>query len=93
MSVSFLINVLINNSIIYSLTFRLLKMRIVCAYFIFSLILLADGVLRERKAQLVRKHLKRLKKLDGAIKLVGGRGEFEGKNHKKLNSNREVHRL
>lgn len=36
---------------------------------------------RERsaeKANLVKKHLKRLKKHDGAIKLIGGRGEFEG---------------
>ncbi|KAJ8946895.1 hypothetical protein NQ318_008251, partial [Aromia moschata] len=31
-----------------------------------------------RRATLVKKHLKRLKKMDGAIKLVGGRGEFEG---------------
>lgn len=33
---------------------------------------------QEKKAHLVKKHLKRLKKQDGAIKLVGGRGEFEG---------------
>lgn len=32
------------------------------------------------KANLVKKHLKRLKKLEGAIKLVGGREEYEGKN-------------
>lgn len=31
------------------------------------------------KANLVKKHLKRLKKLEGAIKLVGGREEYEGK--------------
>lgn len=35
--------------------------------------------LKKLKAALVKKHLKRLKKQDGAIKLVGGRGEFEGK--------------
>ncbi|XP_056636755.1 lysyl oxidase homolog 3-like [Diorhabda sublineata] len=31
-----------------------------------------------QRAQLIKKHLKRLKKVDGAIKLVGGAGEFEG---------------
>lgn len=31
------------------------------------------------KANLVKKHLKRLKKLEGAIKLVGGRDEYEGR--------------
>lgn len=36
--------------------------------------------LQVRKAFLVKKHLKRLKKQEGAIKLVGGRAEFEGKN-------------
>lgn len=35
--------------------------------------------LQVRKAFLVKKHLKRLKKEEGAIKLVGGRAEFEGK--------------
>lgn len=35
--------------------------------------------LQVRKAFLVKKHLKRLKKQEGAIKLVGGRAEFEGK--------------
>lgn len=35
--------------------------------------------LRKKKAFLVKKHLKRLKKIEGAIKLVGGRAEFEGK--------------
>jgi hypothetical protein len=34
--------------------------------------------LKRKKAFLVRKHLKRLKKVEGAIKLVGGRAEFEG---------------
>lgn len=34
---------------------------------------------KNRKAWLVKKHIKRLKKVEGAIKLVGGRGEFEGK--------------
>lgn len=34
---------------------------------------------KARKAFMVRKHLKRLKKQEGAIKLVGGRAEFEGK--------------
>lgn len=38
-----------------------------------------DDVKKRQKALLVKKHLKRLKKLDGAIKLVGGKGEFEGK--------------
>lgn len=35
--------------------------------------------LKAKKAEIVRKHLKRLKKEEGGIKLVGGRGEFEGK--------------
>lgn len=30
------------------------------------------------RQKLVRKHLKRLKKADGAIKLVGGAGDYEG---------------
>lgn len=34
---------------------------------------------KKRKAWLVKKHIKRLKKVDGAIKLVGGKGEHEGK--------------
>lgn len=34
--------------------------------------------MKQKKAQIVKKHLKRLKKQDGAIKLIGGRGEFEG---------------
>uniref|UniRef100_A0A182JJM3 protein-lysine 6-oxidase n=1 Tax=Anopheles atroparvus TaxID=41427 RepID=A0A182JJM3_ANOAO len=33
---------------------------------------------RLQRENLVRKYLKRLKKEDGAIKLVGGRGDFEG---------------
>lgn len=33
---------------------------------------------RENKAQLVKKYLKKLKKEDGAIKLVGGSNELEG---------------
>lgn len=33
---------------------------------------------KKRKAWLVKKHIKRLKKVDGAIKLVGGKGEHEG---------------
>ena len=33
---------------------------------------------RKKKAVLVKKHLKRLKKLEGGIKLVGGKGEYEG---------------
>lgn len=65
-------------------------MRIVCAILIVSLtatILLANNIEQKyRKTLLVRKHLKRLKKLDGAIKLVGGRGEFEGKNKSKNNN-------
>lgn len=35
---------------------------------------------RENKAKLVRKYLKKLKKEDGAIKLVGGSNELEGSN-------------
>nr|CAI5867456.1 unnamed protein product [Callosobruchus analis] len=34
--------------------------------------------IKKKRALLVKKHLKRLKKIDGGIKLVGGRGEFEG---------------
>lgn len=33
---------------------------------------------RLHRENLVRKYLKKLKKEDGAIKLVGGRGDFEG---------------
>lgn len=33
---------------------------------------------RAAREQLVRKHLKRLKKTDGAVKLVGGAGDYEG---------------
>lgn len=35
--------------------------------------------LKAKKARLIKKHLKRLKKVEGAIKLVGGREEYEGK--------------
>ncbi|XP_018336928.1 lysyl oxidase homolog 2B [Agrilus planipennis] len=34
--------------------------------------------LKAKKAGLIKKHIKRLRKEDGAIKLVGGRDEFEG---------------
>lgn len=34
--------------------------------------------IKKRKAWLVKKHIKRLKKEEGAIKLVGGKGEYEG---------------
>lgn len=37
-----------------------------------------DPEIKAKKAKLVKKHLKRLKKSEGAIKLVGGREEFEG---------------
>ncbi|CAH0555311.1 unnamed protein product [Brassicogethes aeneus] len=39
-----------------------------------------DGLVSVRKNQVleIKKHLKRLRKEEGAIKLVGGRGEFEG---------------
>lgn len=54
------------------------------AIFVFLLIILvtlvvanSDDAVSERQ-QLVRKHLKRLKKEEGAIKLVGGRDETEG---------------
>jgi hypothetical protein len=33
---------------------------------------------REKKAHLVKKHLKRLKKPEGLVKLVDGRGDYEG---------------
>lgn len=33
---------------------------------------------RAAREQLVRKHLKRLKKTEGAVKLVGGAGDYEG---------------
>lgn len=33
---------------------------------------------RLQRENMVRKYLKKLKKEDGAIKLVGGRGDFEG---------------
>lgn len=38
----------------------------------------SDNVNKESKAELVKKHLKRLRKEEGAIKLVGGREEYEG---------------
>lgn len=34
---------------------------------------------KKRKAWMVKKHIKRLKKVEGAIKLVGGKGEHEGR--------------
>lgn len=34
--------------------------------------------IKQKKAHLIKKHLKRLKKQEGGIKLVGGRAEFEG---------------
>ncbi|XP_044754484.1 endoplasmin-like [Coccinella septempunctata] len=39
---------------------------------------LSDYVKRMKLLRKVKKHLKRLKKVEGAIKLVGGRGEYEG---------------
>ncbi|CAH1115159.1 unnamed protein product [Psylliodes chrysocephalus] len=47
----------------------------------FIILVLCDETPEEIKRQrafLIRKHLKRLKKQEGGIKLVGGRGEFEG---------------
>lgn len=32
-----------------------------------------------KRSELIRKHLKRLKKVEGGIKLIGGREEYEGK--------------
>lgn len=62
-------------------------MRSVSVVIVFTLLVLCLPVfqgnsytdLQVRKAFLVKKHLKRLKKQEGAIKLVGGRAEFEGK--------------
>lgn len=34
---------------------------------------------KKKMARLIKKHLKRLRKEEGGIKLVGGRGEYEGK--------------
>lgn len=33
---------------------------------------------KQERANLIKKHLKRLKKQEGALKLIGGRGEYEG---------------
>lgn len=41
--------------------------------------------LQVKKAFLVKKHLKRLKKQEGAVKLIGGRAEFEGNNKNNKN--------
>lgn len=38
-----------------------------------------DVEVKQKKAHLIKKHLKRLKKQEGGIKLVGGRAEFEGR--------------
>lgn len=38
-----------------------------------------NSTIKAIKAELVKKHLKRLKKEEGAIKLVGGRQEYEGR--------------
>lgn len=38
----------------------------------------SSAEIKLKKADLVKKHLKRLKKQEGAIKLVGGREEYEG---------------
>lgn len=52
-------------------------------FFIFWCVVSDDGEspeeMKRKKSSLIKKHLKRLKKLDGGIKLIGGRGEFEGK--------------
>ncbi|XP_023029009.2 lysyl oxidase homolog 2 [Leptinotarsa decemlineata] len=47
---------------------------------VFALCVVCDSPeeIKRKRAQLIKKHLKRLKKVDGGIKLVGGRGEFEG---------------
>lgn len=38
----------------------------------------SHDALSKNKSILIRKHLKRLKKVDGGIRLVGGRDEYEG---------------
>ncbi|ERL91047.1 hypothetical protein D910_08389 [Dendroctonus ponderosae] len=39
----------------------------------------SHDALSKNKSILIRKHLKRLKKVDGGVRLVGGRDEYEGK--------------
>uniref|UniRef100_A0A6P7FGK7 protein-lysine 6-oxidase n=1 Tax=Diabrotica virgifera virgifera TaxID=50390 RepID=A0A6P7FGK7_DIAVI len=51
---------------------------VVISIFGFSVLCETPEEIKLQRALLVRKHLKRLKKVDGGIKLVGGRGEFEG---------------
>lgn len=51
-----------------------------CALVVSTHSSIRDEALTKNKTILIRKHLKRLKKIDGGVRLVGGRGEFEGEN-------------
>lgn len=49
-----------------------------CALVVSTHSSIRDEALTKNKTILIRKHLKRLKKIDGGVRLVGGRGEYEG---------------
>ena len=61
---------------------RLLGVTLVAIAFLVSVTHALQGSALEEarlhRENLVKKYLKKLKKEDGAIKLVGGRGDFEG---------------
>lgn len=58
---------------------RLLITLVIVAGVIICLTCDTEQEIKAKKAKLVKKHLKRLKKVEGAIKLVGGREEYEGR--------------
>jgi len=69
------------------LQLRLLWVMIICVVFVGCVSCARDQKTnntiskehREKKAHLVKKYLKRLKKPEGLVRLVDGRGEYEGK--------------
>lgn len=69
------------------LQFRLFWVMIICVVFVGCVNCARDQKTnntiskehREKKAHLVKKYLKRLKKPEGLVRLVDGRGDYEGK--------------
>ena len=69
------------------LQFRLFWVMIICVVFVGCVDCARDQKAnntiskqhREKKAHLVKKYLKRLKKPEGLVRLVDGRGDYEGK--------------
>lgn len=58
--------------------FLILTSFLTCALVVSTHSSIRDEALTKNKTILIRKHLKRLKKIDGGVRLVGGRGEYEG---------------